>query len=74
MSLSSLSLMHQPAASHFSFWIIKWIWPNIAFWLIGLVIFFIGAYARMPSFIEIDKKTRKHLARLNNRRIKEDKK
>jgi hypothetical protein len=59
MSLSSLSIMHQPAVSHVVFGIFNLAWPNIIFWAVGLVIFTMGIYARMPEFMEMDKNTRK---------------
>lgn len=58
MSLSSLSIMHQPAVSHIVFGIFNLAWPNIAFWAVGLAVFAVGIYARMPTIMEMDAKTR----------------
>lgn len=54
MGIESLSLMHAPAAPHVSFGIFNWVWPNIAMWAVVIVIFFIGAYARIPKWMEMD--------------------
>lgn len=59
MGLKSLPIMHQPAVAHVVFGIFNLAWPNIVFWAAGLVIFSVGAYARMPEFMEMDGKSRK---------------
>ena len=63
MGLHSLTLMHQPAVAYLSsnaLGLFNHItWPNIAFLFLGVIIFVVGAYARMPHFMEMDKKTRK---------------
>lgn len=59
MSLSSLPIMHQPAVAHVVFGIFNLAWPNIAFWGVGLIIFAVGIYARMPEFMEMDAETRR---------------
>ena len=63
MGLHSLTLMHQPAVAYVSSKALGLFnhiaWPNIAFLILGVVIFAIGAYPRMPHFMEMDKSTRK---------------
>ncbi len=54
MGLESLSLMHAPSAPYVSFGIFYWSWPNIAMWAAVIVIFIIGAYARIPEWMEMD--------------------
>lgn len=63
MGLNNLTLMHQPSVAYISSKALGLFnhlaWPNIAFLILGIVIFAIGAYARMPHFMEMDKQTRK---------------
>lgn len=54
MGMNALTLMHAPPVPHVVFGIFNLAWPDIAFWAVGIVIFAIGAYARIPEFMEMD--------------------
>jgi hypothetical protein len=58
MSVDSLTLTHDPTVPHVLFGIFNLAWPNIAFWLVGIVIFAIGVYARIPESMEMDAEDR----------------
>ncbi|WP_198034227.1 hypothetical protein [Acidihalobacter ferrooxydans] len=51
--------MHQAAAPAVHVGIIYWVWPNVAFWGIWLLILCAGIYARIPEFMEMDAETRR---------------
>jgi hypothetical protein len=56
--MENLSIMTQPAVSHVAFGWFNLAWPNIAFWIAVIVVFFVFAWARIPLVMEADAESR----------------
>ncbi|HUX19669.1 MAG TPA: hypothetical protein VMW69_00430 [Spirochaetia bacterium] len=50
--MSDLTTQTLPAVPHVVFGIFNLAIPNIIFWAIAIVVFFVGAWVRLPKFIE----------------------
>ena len=57
--MEKLSIMTQPVASHVVFGWFNLVWPNIAFWIAVIVVFFVLAWARIPLVMEADAESRR---------------
>jgi hypothetical protein len=51
--------MAKPAVPHVVFGIFNLAWPNIAFWVLVVVVFVVASWARMPTFMESDAASRR---------------
>jgi hypothetical protein len=56
--MEKLAIIAQPAAPHFTFGWFNLAWPNIAFWVAVIVVFFVLAWARIPMVMEADAASR----------------
>jgi hypothetical protein len=61
--MENLAIMTQPAASHVTFGWFNLTWPNIAFWVAVIVVFFVSAWARIPLVMEADAQSRRSAER-----------
>jgi hypothetical protein len=50
--MSSLAIESLPAVPHVVFGIFNLSIPNIIFWAVVIISFFLGCWARIPSFME----------------------
>lgn len=57
--MDKLALMTQPAVPHVVFGWFNLAWPNIVFWALVIIVFALGAWARMPTFMESDAGSRR---------------
>ena len=60
--MENLAIIKQPAVAHVAFGWFNLAWPNIAFWVAVIILFFIFAWARIPIFMEADARSREHRA------------
>lgn len=56
--MSTLTLMTDPAVPHVVFGIFNLAWPSIFFWVMVIVVFALGAWGRIPEFMESDAASR----------------
>ncbi len=56
--MNTLTIMKVAPAAHVQFWIFNLVWPNIIFWLLVPLVFYLAARARIPEFMEADLETR----------------
>lgn len=56
--MENLSIMTQPTAAHVAFGWFNLAWPNIAFWIAVIFVFFVFAWARIPLVMEADAESR----------------
>ena len=52
--LENLAIMSQPAVAHVKFGWFNLAWPNIAFWIAVIAVFFLFAWLRIPLAMEAD--------------------
>jgi hypothetical protein len=57
--MHSLTLMTKPVVPHVVFGIFNLAWPNIGFWVLVVIIFAFGSWARIPAFMESDAGSRR---------------
>jgi hypothetical protein len=50
--------MTDPAVPHVVFGIFNLAWPSIFFWVMVIVVFALGAWGRIPEFMESDAASR----------------
>ena len=58
--MEKLSIFIQPAASDVAFGWFNLVWPNIAFWIAVIVVFFVLAWARIPPIMGADAESRRN--------------
>ena len=57
--MEKLAILSQPAAPHVAFGWFNLVWPNIAFWIAVIVVFFLFSWARIPLAMEADAESRR---------------
>lgn len=57
--MGKLAILTHMAAPHVAFGWFNLVWPNIAFWIVAIVMFFVLAWARIPSVMESDAESRR---------------
>jgi hypothetical protein len=56
--VDKLELMTKLAVPHVVFGIFNLAWPNIAIWVLIVIVFAVACWARMPKFMESDTASR----------------
>ncbi len=57
--MDKLALLSKPAVPHMAFGWFNLAWPNIIMWALVVALFALGAWARMPAFMESDPASRR---------------
>ncbi len=57
--LESLAIMSEPVVAHVEFGWFNLAWPNIAFWIAVIAVFFLFAWLRIPRAMEADVDSRR---------------
>lgn len=57
--MEKLSIMSVPPVEHIQFGIFNLALPNIAFWMLVLIVFALAAWARIPKSMESDHASRR---------------